>query len=110
MYYSIQPRDICKIYIKGYGFLSFAKILPNSRNLFDSAKNSSTEAIETAPNKAFQKAAISTVDSIGNKIANKTTKSSQNNSKADENELEIPKERYISPEKRQKIIDELRLT
>ena len=27
--------------------------------------------------------------------------------KTDENELEIPKERYISPEKRQQIIDEL---
>ena len=29
--------------------------------------------------------------------------------KTDENEIEIPKERYISPEKRQKTIDELRL-
>ena len=53
-----------------------------------------------------------------NKIANKITiiskKSSQNtskelHSKTDENEIQIPKERYISPEKRQQIINELRL-
>ena len=30
-------------------------------------------------------------------------------SKTDDNEIEIPKERYISPENIQKIIDELRL-
>ena len=50
---------------------------------------------------------------IGNEIADKidsfSKKSSQNVLKTDENELEIPKERYISPEKRQKIIDEIRL-
>ena len=31
-------------------------------------------------------------------------------SKKDENEIETPKERYISPDERQQIIDELRLT
>ena len=31
-------------------------------------------------------------------------------SKTNENEIKIPKERYISPEKRQQIIDELRLS
>ena len=52
---------------------------------------------------------------IGNKIADSITKVSktipQNNSKtvAIEHDKEIPKERYISPEKRQKIIDDLRL-
>ena len=52
---------------------------------------------------------------IGYKITNKITKvsknSKQNNSEAvtNENNKEIPKERYISPEKRQKIIDDLRL-
>ena len=30
-------------------------------------------------------------------------------SKTDENEIEITKERYASPEKRQQVIDELRL-
>ena len=52
---------------------------------------------------------------IGNEIANKITLVSkslqQNNSEAvkDENDQEISKERYISPEERQKIINELRL-
>ena len=36
-------------------------------------------------------------------------KSPQNTSEALESETELPKERYISPEERQQIIDELRL-
>ena len=50
---------------------------------------------------------------IGNKIADKITKISkdlqQNNSETitNEHDQEIPKERYMSPEKRQKIIDDL---
>ena len=56
-----------------------------------------------------------TGDLIGNKIANRITKVSkniqQNNSETvtNANDTEIPKERYISPEERQKIIDDLRL-
>ena len=52
---------------------------------------------------------------LGNKIYNKITKSSkksqQNNpaTNVNEHDKEIPKERYISPEERQEIIDELRL-
>ena len=51
----------------------------------------------------------------GNKIANKITKVSknlpQNNSETVTNEYnkEIPKERYISSDERQEIIDELRI-
>ena len=47
---------------------------------------------------------------IGNKNANKITKKSpQNTSEMVDSETEIPTERYISPEERQKIIDELRV-
>ena len=60
-------------------------------------------------NKAIQKTAEAIGDLISNKIANnirKVSKSSpQNNS---ERETEILKERYISPEKRQQVIEELR--
>ena len=51
MRYSIEPRD--RIYVKGYGFLSFAKNMGKSstnkydQKLFDSAKNSTTDAIKT---------------------------------------------------------------
>ena len=82
----------------------------------DSAKNSTTDAIKTASKRAIQKTAEEIGDLIGNKIVDKITylsnKSSrelhsQNNEANDE--IEIPKERYMSPEKRQQIIDELRL-
>ena len=52
---------------------------------------------------------------IGNKIANKITNvsrsSPQNNSVtiANKHDKGIPKERYVSPEERQKVIDDLRL-
>ena len=51
---------------------------------------------------------------MGNKIADRITEvskcSQQNNSEtvSYEHDKEIPKERYISPDKRQEIIDELR--
>ena len=60
MRYSIEPRDIC-IYVKGYGFLSFAKNMSKSlsnkygQKLLDSAKKSTTDAIKTASKRAIQK-------------------------------------------------------
>ena len=123
MCYPVQPRD--RIFVKGYGFLSFAKNMGNniSKNLsdkysqkrLDHAKQSATDAFQTASQRAIQKTAEVTGDLIGNKIANKVTKVSkklqQNNSEivTNENYKEIPKERYVSPEERQKIIDEMRL-
>ena len=62
-----------------------------------------------------QKAAEGTGDLTGNENADRITKlsktSPQNNLETitNEHDKEIPKERYISPEERQKIIDELRL-
>ena len=52
---------------------------------------------------------------IGNKIANRITIVSENSEQnhpetvTNEHDQEIPKERNISPEERQKIIDDLRL-
>ena len=73
MRYSIEPRD--RIYVKGYGFLSFAKNMGKSlsnkygQKPFDSAKKSTTDAIKTASKRAIQK----TGDLIGNRIADKIT-------------------------------------
>ena len=87
MRYSIEPRD--RIYVKGYGFLSFAKNMGKSlsskygQKLFDSAKKS-TDAIKTA----IQKTAEATGDLIGNKIADKVTsvsKKSNNNNNNNNN-------------------------
>ena len=82
-----------------------------SQKLLDSAKKSRTDAIKTTSKGKIQKIAEATDDLIGNKIADKiksVSKSSQNNLNKANNKIEIPKE-YTSPEKRQQIIDELRL-
>ena len=117
MRYSIEPRD--RIYVKGYGFLSFAKNMGKNvsnkcgQKRFDGAKKSATDAIKSASKRAIQKTAGATGDLIGNKIADKTTSVSKNYPKElhsqNEGEIVIPKERYIFPEKRQQIIDVLRL-
>ena len=48
MRYSIEPTE--KRYVKGYGFLSFARNLDNKygQNLVDSAKKSSIDAFKIA--------------------------------------------------------------
>ena len=120
MRYSIDPRD--RMYVKGYGFLSFAKNMGKhlsnkyGQKLLNSAKKSTTDAIKTAPKRAIQKTAEATGDLIGNKIADKKTSISKKSTKElpnDETEVDVeratPKKRYISLEERQQIIDELRL-
>ena len=123
MRYSIEPRD--RIYVKGYGFLSFAKNMGKSlsnkygQKLIDSAKKSTTNAIKTASKRAIKKTAEATGDLIGNKTADKitsvskkkSTKELQYNDETKEKEVEItsPKKRYISPEETKQIIEELRL-
>ena len=106
MRYSIEPR----IYVKGYGFMSFARSMSNKygKKLVDTAKKSATDAIKTASKRAIQKTAVATSDLIGNKIADKITsvykKKSNNNNNNNSNdyvELATHKKRYISPEERQ---------
>ena len=112
-----------RIYVKGYGFLSFAKNIGKNlsnkygQKIIDTAKKSTTDARKTASKRAVQKTAEATGDLIGNKIANKITstlkKSNKelpnNDAKEEDVEITTRKKRYISPEERQRIIDELRL-
>ena len=76
-------------------------------------KKSTAGAIKTASKRAIQKTAAATGDLIDNKIADKITSVSKKSKKPQNNEAndesEKPKKRYISPEKRRQIIDELRL-
>ena len=96
MYYSIQARD--RIFVKSYGFLSVAaknlgknigKNLSKNfsgryrQKLLDHSKQSPTDAFETSSKRAIEK----TVEATG---------------------IEEYME-HISPEERQKIIDDLRL-
>ena len=115
MRYSIEPRD-AKNTLK-----TWVKRLSNKhgQKIRDSAKRSTTDAIEK-----IQKTAEVLADLIGNKISGKITSVSKkksakelhnsdddNETKEEEEDAEITthKKRYISPEERQQITDELRL-
>ena len=81
--YLVQPRD--RIFVKGYGFFSFAKNMGKninknisnnlsgkcSQKIIDYAKQSSTDPLKIASKRAIQKIAEATGDLIGNKIADK---------------------------------------
>ena len=82
----------------------------------DSAKKSTTDVIKTISKRATQKTAEATGDLIGNKIADKITSVSEKkpskeltNNNGEDAEIDAPKKRYISPEERKQIIEELRL-
>ena len=114
MCYSIEPRE--RRSVKGYGFMSFARNFSDkySKSLMDKAIDVSKKFVKTAGKKILKKTAKATGDLIGNKIADKITSASKKSHneeiQSDEVNNEIPKERYISPKERQKIIDELKLT
>ena len=105
---SIELKD--KIYVKRYGFLSFAKNMGHDlshrfgQKRFDNAKTFTTDAIKTASKRTIRKIAETTSDFISNKIADKITSASKKSPKEfqsrNENKIEIPKEKYISPEKK----------
>ena len=88
------------------------------QKLLDSAAKSTTDAIKTASKRAIQITAEATGDLTGNKIADKITsvskKPSNNNNNINSNsnedvEITPHKKRYISPEERQQVMNELRL-
>ena len=89
-------------YVKGYGFLSFARKFGNKygKKLMDTSTKTGMDAAKTASKIVVQKTAEATGDFIGNKIADQIT------SIGKPKEIE---EIYIPPEKRQQIIDDLRL-
>ena len=121
MRYLIEPRD--RIYVKGYGFLCFAKNIGKNvsnkygQKIINTAKKSTTDATKTASKRAIQKTVEATGDLIGNKNADKITTVSKksnielpnNDEKEEDVEITTHKKRYISPEERQQIINELRL-
>ena len=122
--YLIEPRD--RIYVKAYGFLSFAKNVSKSlsnkyvQKILDSAEEYTTDVIITASKRAIQKTADVTGDLIGNKVADKVTSLSKKPAKKlpnheikeeekEDAEITTHKKTHISPEERQQNIDELRL-
>ena len=72
----------------------------------DTATKTGIDAAKTASKRVVQKTAKATGDLTGNKIADKITSIGKPNEKEKTNKAE---EIYIPPEKRQHIIDDLRL-
>ena len=134
MRYSVQPRD--RIFLKDCDFLYFAKnmgknisknisknlsskyvlgMLTMRQKLLDDAKQPASGRIKNSPKRVIQKSLEATGDLIGNKTADKITKvskySQQHNSEKARSDhyIEIPTERYVSPEETEKYIDKLRL-
>ena len=73
MRYSTEPRF--RKYVKGYGFLPFAKKFRNKygKKLMDTATKTGVDAAKIASKRVVQKTAVATRDLIGNKIADKIT-------------------------------------
>ena len=111
-----------------YGFLSFAKDMSKNigKNISKRLSGEYSQKLLIMLNnllqmhlnllqKVIQETSEATGDLTENKIAGKVTKipktSQQNNSETITNEhhKEIPKERYLSPDERQKVVDDLRL-
>ena len=73
MKYSRKPRY--RKYVKGYGFLSFARKFGDKcgKKLMDTATKTGIDAAKTASKWVVQKTAEATWDLIENKIADKIT-------------------------------------
>ena len=104
MRYSTEPRF--RKYVKRYGFLSFARKFGDKygKKLMDTATKTGIDAAKTTSKRVVQKTAEATEDLIGNKIAHQIT--SLGKPKEETKKIE---EIYISPEKRQQIIDDLKM-
>ena len=128
MRYSLEPSY--RRYVQGQGFMSFAKNIGNKydRKIFDKSINvckkygkkygnklldnsisAGKDFAKIAGKKVLTKSAEATGDMIGNKIADKITKSSRNKAqKEDDRIMEETQELIIPPEKREQIIRDLK--
>ena len=109
--YSTEPRF--RKYVKGYSFLSFARKSGDKygKKLMNTATKTGIDAAKVASKRVVQKTAEATGDLIGNKIADKITSIGKPKEipKEKTKPNEKPEEIYIPPEKRQQIIDDIRL-
>ena len=73
MRYSAEPKF--RKYVKGYGFLSFAKKFGNKygKKLMDTATKTGMDAAKIASKRVIQKSAETTGDLTRKKIADKNT-------------------------------------
>ena len=106
MRYSTKP--MYRKYAKWYGFLSFARKFgyKYGNKLMDAATKTGIDSAKTASERVVQKTAEATGDLIRNKITDKINSLGKTKSKEKKDERQ---EICIPPEKRQQIIDDLRL-
>ena len=124
MRYSLEPSY--RRYLQGQGFTSFAKNIGNKygrklfdksidvgkkmsnkygRKVLDKSMDAGKDFAKIAGKKVLTKSAKATGDLIGNKIADRITKSTRNkDQKEDDIIMEETKELIIPPEKREQII------
>ena len=129
MRYSLEPSY--RRYVQGQGFMSFAKNIRNKygrkifdrsidvdkkmsnkygRKILDKSMDAGKDFAKIAGKKVLTKSAEATGDLIGNKIADKITRSSRNKpQKEDDRIMEATQELIIPPEKREQIIRDLKL-
>ena len=118
-------------HVHGHGFMSFAgnignkygrKIFDKSidvgkslkkkyrKKILDNSLSAGKDFAKIADEKVLTKSAEATGDLIGNKIADRVTKSTRNkDQKEDDRIMEETQELIIPPEKREQIIKDLRL-
>ena len=109
MRYSTEPKF--RKYVKGYGLLSFARKFKDKygKKLMDTATKTGIDTAKTASKRVVQKAAEATGDLIGKKMADKITSIGKSKEISKGKPKEKPEEIYIPSEKRQQIIDDLKL-
>ena len=129
MRYSLEPRY--RRYVQGQGFMSFARNIGNKygnklfdksidvsksmkkkygKKILDNSLSAGKDFAKIAGKKVLTKSAEATGDFIGNKIADRITKSTRNkDQKEDDRIMEETQELIIPPEKREKIIKDLKL-
>ena len=129
MRYSLEPSY--RRYVQGQGFMSFAKNIGNKygkkifdksidvgksmkkkygKKILDNILSAGKDFVKIAGKKVLTKSAEATGDLIGNKIADRITKSTRDKAqKEDDRITEETQEIIIPPEKREQIIRDLKI-
>ena len=129
MRYSLEPHY--RRYVQGQGFMSFTRNIGNKygkkifhktfevgksmkkkygKKILDNSLSAGKDFAKIPGKKVLTKSAEATGDLIGNKIADRITKSNRNKAqKEDDRIMEEIQEILIPPEKREQIIKDLKL-
>ena len=87
MRYSLEPHY--RRYVQGQGFMSFARNIGNKydKKIFDKSLDVGKDFAKIAGKKVLPKSAEATGDLIGNKIADRITKSARNKEQKEDDRI-----------------------